>query len=168
MGGPRFLAYILNAVRLFSFHPSQSENMAYLSPSNSPPVPVIDNDLPYDRYSEAVRQLCLLLLPTCPSFEPGEVRVVGDTPIAAGGFADIWRATCDATSIVQKSYRCYETGDVGSISQVRIELSYVPHGLRSVSEVPQRGVGARTAFSPQRYPIPRDQSFSKPPFCPYP
>ena len=168
MGGLRFLACILNAVRLFSFHPSQSENMAYLSPFNSPPVPVINNDLPYERYSEAVRQLCLLHLPTCPSFEPGEVRVVGDTPIAAGGFADIWRGTRNATSIVQKTYRCYETGDVGSISQVRIEPSYVPHGLRSVSEVPRRGVGARTAFSPQRCPIPRNQSFSKPPFFPRP
>lgn len=123
MRGPPLGVYILNAVCLFSFRPSQSENMAYLSPSNPPPVPVIDSDLPYERYSEAVRQLCLLLLPACPLFEPGEVTVVGDTPIAAGGFADIWRGTRGANSIIQKSYRCYETGDVESISRVRNELS---------------------------------------------
>ena len=123
MRGRRLVAYILNTVCLFSSHPSQSENTAYLSPFNSPPVPMIDNDLPHERCSEAVRQLCLLLLPTCPSFEPGEVTVIGDTPIAAGGFADIWQGTCNAKSIVQKSYRCYETCGVESTFRVRNELS---------------------------------------------
>lgn len=122
------MAYILNAVCLFSSHPSQSENTAYLSPFNSPPVPVIDNDLPHERRSEAVRQLCLFLLPTCLSFEPGEVTVIGDTPIAAGGSADIWQGTCNGKSIVQKSHRCYETGGIEDTSRVRNELS--SHTLR--------------------------------------
>lgn len=153
---PRLVNYILNAVCLFSFRPWESENMAYLSPPNPPLVPVIDNDLPYDRYSEAVRQLCLLLLPTCPSFEPGEVTVVGDTPIAADGFADIWQGTCDANSVVQKSYRCYETGSIEDVFRVRNELSSWTACLRPVSEIHQRGMVAYTALSPQHRPIPRD------------
>jgi len=130
---PRPMARILNSVRLFSFSvfsfwSSQSESTAYLSPfSNSPPVPVIDNDLPYERYSEAVRRLRPLFSPTCPLFEPGEVTVIGDTPIAAGGFADIWKGTRgygrDSHNVIQKTYRCYEICDVERTFRVRNQHS---------------------------------------------
>lgn len=94
--------------------------MAHLEPSNPPPVAVIDNDLPYERYYEAVRQLRPLFPPACASFEPGEVTTFGDTPIAAGGFADIWQGTCNGENIVQKSYRCYQAwSKVEPIFQVR-------------------------------------------------
>ena len=121
MRGLRLAARILNAVRLFSFGSSQSENTAYLWPTNFPPIPAIDNDLPHERCSEAVRQLRPLFPSACVSFEPGEVEVVGDNPIAAGGFADIWEGTLDSHSIIQKSYRCYETCDVERIFRVRSE-----------------------------------------------
>lgn len=112
------MARILNAICLFSFHSLKSENTAYLLPFNSPPAPVIDNDLPYERYSETVQRLRSLFPPACPSFEPGEVTLDVETPIAAGGFADIWQGTCGGHRVVQKTYRCYETGDAESTFRV--------------------------------------------------
>lgn len=122
MRGLNILACIRKAIRRFSFRPSESENMAYLGPYNSPPVPIIDNGLPYERHSEAVRQLRPLFPPSCTLFEPGEVTTVGDTPVVADGSADIWRGTCNGQSIVQKSYRRYQTQcKVEPIFQVRYE-----------------------------------------------
>lgn len=117
------MAHVINAICLFSCCSSQSENTAYPSPSNPPPVPLIDNDLPYERYSETVRQLRPLFPSACTSLKPGEVKVVGDTPIGAEGFADIWEGTLDGHRVIQVSYRCYETGDVERIFRVSNEHS---------------------------------------------
>lgn len=63
--------------------------------------------------------------PNCPSLEMSEVNVVGDYPIDAGGYADIWEATLipDGRDIIQKSYRFMETGDMDSLFRVRIVCS---------------------------------------------
>jgi len=114
---------IADAVRRFSCCSSQSKNTAYLSPSNPPPVPLIDKNLPYERYSETVRQLRPLFPSTCTLLKPGEVKVIGDTPIGAEGFADIWDGTLNGHRVIQVAYRCYETGEVEHIFRVRNENS---------------------------------------------
>ena len=113
------VAHISNAICLFSRGSPQLQNGVYLSPFDSPPVPAIAKDLQYDRYSEAVRRLRPLFPPTSTFLDPDDVKVVGHTPIDAGGSADIWEGTIDGRSVSQKSYRCYESCDVERIFQVR-------------------------------------------------
>ena len=126
MRSPKILALakasvvrIANAICLFSCGSPQTENGTYLSPLDPPPIPTIDKDLQYDRYSEAVRRLRPLFPLTCTFLEPDDVKMVGDIPIGAGGSADIWEGTIYGGSIFQKSYRCYEICDVERILQVR-------------------------------------------------
>ena len=113
---PLVKSVVAYTVRLFSWHPSQSENAAYLSSSNPPRVPVIDNSLPHERYSEAIRQL---LPPNCAFFQGAEVRIVDNSPIQAGGYADNWEAILDGRNVVLESYRSYETGDIDGTFRVR-------------------------------------------------
>lgn len=146
-----FATRIFNAIRLFSGGSFQSENGAYLVLFNSPPVPVIDQDLQHDRYSEAVRRLRSLFPSTCPSLEPGDVTVVGDAPIGAGSFADLWEGVLGDRSILQKSYRYYETCDVESIFQVRNGHSSHTTCSRSIPEISQGGGGVDPALIPPEY-----------------
>lgn len=159
MGGSRvlplakaFVAHVSKAVRLFSCGLPQPENGAYLSPFSSLPTPVIDHDLQYDRYSEAVRQLRPLFPPTCTFLEPDDVAVVGDVPIGAGSFADIWEGTANGRRILLKSYRRHEYCDIERLFRVRNELSsHTAACSNTVSEIPRRGVGVHPAFPPERY-----------------
>ena len=118
-------SFVAKTVRLFSGCSSTQESTTYLSPSNSLPTPIIGSNLPSKRYSEEVRRLRPLFPPNCPSLEMSEVNVVGDYPIDAGGYADIWEATLipDGRDIIQKSYRFMETGDMDSLFRVRIVCS---------------------------------------------
>ena len=49
---------------------------------------------------------------------PGDVRLIGDHPLAAGGFADVWEATYEGRKVAFKRYRCYETVDVAQVAEV--------------------------------------------------
>lgn len=133
MRGPQILPLIKSVTTntacllpggLFSGCSSTRESTTYQSPSNTPPVPVIDNRLPYERCSEAVRQLHPSFPPNCTLFEEGEVEVVSDIQVEADGYADIWKArsTLDGYSVIQKSHRCHETEDVGPVFKVRLDV----------------------------------------------
>lgn len=115
------VSHTANAICQFSCGSPSSENGAYLSPFNPPPMPTIDKGLPYDHYSEAVRRLRPLFPPTCTFLEAGDVKEVGNVPTCAGGSADIWEVTIGGRRFFQKSYRCYETCNVEHIFQVRNE-----------------------------------------------
>ena len=127
MRGPRFLllakSFFIDAASLFSWRFSQSENNPSLPSLSPPPVSVTDNGLPHKHYSEVVQQLRPPPPPNCASFEANEVKAVSDIPIEAGGYADVWEATLYDRNVIQKSYRCYETGDVESIFRVRNNVS---------------------------------------------
>ena len=56
---------------------------------------------------------------TCRWLDPEEVKLIGEHPIAAGGFADIWEAMYGGRKVVLKSYRCYMTFDVDKVVAVR-------------------------------------------------
>lgn len=92
-------------------------------------MPILGSNLPYERYSEAVRRLRPLFPPNCPTFEANEVEVVSDNPIDAGGHADILEATLfPGGRIIQKTYRVQETCDTESLFRVRMFVLHAPHG----------------------------------------
>jgi hypothetical protein len=113
-------SFVVNTARLFSSCSSQSENTAYLLSPNVPQSSVTDDNLPDEYYSEVVRRM---LPPNCTSFQGDEVRVVGSTPIQAGGYTDVWEATLNGRNVVLESYRPYETGDIEHTSRVRMMVS---------------------------------------------
>ena len=41
-----------------------------------------------------------------------DVRIVGERPVGAGGFADIWKGSLDARQVAVKSYRRYLSFDL--------------------------------------------------------
>ena len=125
-------SFVANATRLFFPYSSQSGNTAFLSSPNPPQVPVIDNSLPQKRYWEAVRQL---VLSNCTSFRADEVRVISNTPIRAGGYADTWEATLNGRDVVLESYRSYEVGDIECTTRVR---NYCFFAHRTVYTASQR------------------------------
>lgn len=55
----------------------------------------------------------------CRFLNPRDVRLIGDYPLAAGGFADIHEATYEGRKVAFKRYRCYETFDVAQVAEVR-------------------------------------------------
>lgn len=112
-----FKSFVIDAARLFSRPSSAQENTADQSPPN-PPAPVVGNNLPHERNSGVVPQL---IPSSCTSFEGEELKVIGSTPIGAGGYADIWEATHGGRAVVLKSYRLYETDDIGHTARVRDE-----------------------------------------------
>ena len=115
----RFKSFVIDTLRLFSRCSSTQENTADQSLSNSP-VPVIGNNFLHERNSEVARQP---IPSSCTSFEGEDLKVIGNTPIGAGGYADIWEATLGGRAVVLKSYRPYETDNIGHTSRVREERS---------------------------------------------
>ena len=60
------------------------------------------------------------MLPSnCASFRGEEVGIVGNAPVQAGGYADIWKATLNGRDVILESYRSYETGDNARTFRVR-------------------------------------------------
>jgi hypothetical protein len=52
------------------------------------------------------------------------VKIVGDTPIGAGGHANILEATLDGRDVILKSYRLYEIGGIERTFLVRNQRSF--------------------------------------------
>lgn len=75
---------------------------------------------PAQRYPQMAHDLrSSMSLATCRWLNPEDVGLVGERPIAAGGFANIYEATYDGRKVVLKSYRCYVSFDVAQIISVR-------------------------------------------------
>ena len=93
--------------RVSSQHPNSSHNLRL-------------DDLPISRcHMELAQNLLSTLSPTCQWFSPGDIKTVGEYPIAAGGFADVWEGTSGDRKVVIKSYRCYKSFDVSQVVMVR-------------------------------------------------
>jgi len=54
---------------------------------------------------------------------PEDVELVGEHPVAAGGFANIWQAIHDGRRVVLKSYRRSMSFDVARVIAVRCNRS---------------------------------------------
>jgi len=161
------VTFAVNAARLLCGCFSRSENNTPPSPLNPPSMSAADDELPYDHYSDAVQQLLSLFPPNCAPFEVDEVKVFGDVPIEAGGYADLWEATLCGRDVIQKTYRRYETSDVESIFRVRNNGSSANVWFTLfVPEILQRGFSMQPALPPERCSVCWDYLHTKPPFLP--
>ena len=71
------------------------------------------------RYAQMAQNLRSSLSPTtCHWLDPEDVNLIGEYPIAAGGFANIYGATYDGRKVILKSYRCYELFDAARVVAV--------------------------------------------------
>ena len=50
---------------------------------------------------------------------PSDIRIVGEHPVAAGGFTDIWEGVLNDRKVVIKSYRRYELSNRAQVISVR-------------------------------------------------
>jgi hypothetical protein len=96
-----------------------SPSLSSQSETRGSPAPDLD-DLPLSqRYAQMAQEL-LLSLPSPHSLGPEDFKPVGQHPIAAGGFADIWEGTYEGRKVMLKSYRCYRMSfDVAQVIAVR-------------------------------------------------
>jgi len=78
---------------------------------------------PSERYARTAQDLRLALSPICRWLDSGEIKLIGEHPIAAGGFANIWEAVHGGRKVVLKSYRCYMTSNVTQVVAVRYNRS---------------------------------------------
>ena len=69
-------------------------------------------------YTRIAQDLRSSLPPTCRWLNPEDVDLVGEHPIAAGGFANIHEAKYGGHKVALKSYRCYVSFDVAQVVSV--------------------------------------------------
>jgi hypothetical protein len=74
---------------------------------------------PPQHYTQMAQGLRSSLPSTCRWLGPEEVKIVGEYPIGAGGFADIWEGTLDGHKVAVKLYRCYMSFNVTEVVAVR-------------------------------------------------
>lgn len=95
-------------------HPSEPSR----SEVRLPPTPHSSHAHLSQSHEQIVRDLRTSLPSVCPRLGPEEVQLVGKYPMAAGGSADIWEATCGGRKVVLKSYRRHVTVDVVEVITV--------------------------------------------------
>jgi len=71
------------------------------------------------RYAQMAQDLRSSMPFTCHWLDPEDIKLVGECPIDAGGFTNIWEVTCDGRKAVLKSYRCYVSFDIAQVVAVR-------------------------------------------------
>jgi len=102
---------------------------AFRCPPPPPPPPQLvirsssapDDVCPLGRYAQIAQGFMSSLPSTCHRLDPLDVKLTGERPIAAGGFANIWEGTHDSRKIVLKSYRCYVSFDAALAVAVRCD-----------------------------------------------
>ena len=131
MKGPQFLPLFTpltaKVFHLFSRCFSQPENRVPPLLPNPKPLASLDN-LSNEHLMEAGRRL---LPPNSTLFAGDELNVLGSGPIGVGGYADIWEAALGDRSVILKSYRLYETGDIKHTSRVR-DARFLSSGITHI------------------------------------
>jgi len=107
--------------------------------ARSSPAPGPDDECLSQHYAQMARELLSSSLSVCHWLDPEEVKVVGEHPIAAGGFANVWEGTHDGRKVVLKSYRCYVSFDVTTVAAVRYDHACPKYAANRSPEVSQRG-----------------------------
>jgi len=74
---------------------------------------------PSQRYAQMAQDLRSSMSFTCHWLDPEDIKLVGEHPIGAGGFANIWKVSHNGRRAVLKSYRCYVSSDVAQVITVR-------------------------------------------------
>lgn len=105
----------------------------------SSPTPEPDDTSLLQRYTQMAQDLRLSLPPTCHWLDPGDIELVSELPIGAGGFADIYEVTHCGRRAVLKSYRFYISFDVARVVAVcRTTVSAELTANNSLVEVSKR------------------------------
>jgi len=78
---------------------------------------------PSQRYARMAQDLRPSIPSTCRWVDPEDIKLVGEHPIGAGGFANIWEVTHNGRKAVLKSYRCYILSDIAQAVAVRPNLA---------------------------------------------
>lgn len=92
------------------------------SPASDP-----EDTLPLQRYAQVARDSLSSLPFSCILLSPEDIELTGEHPVAAGGFADIWKAKHDGREVVLKTYRCYRLFDITLVAAVRLDHLYQVH-----------------------------------------
>jgi len=96
------------------FHPEGANapsRTTGVSKQSAPPSPGVDRSLPIDpdplreHLIDLVSHLPPLLPDNCKWIEQGDLKVVGEQPIGAGGVADVWVGMMGNRKVAIKSYR---------------------------------------------------------------
>ena len=83
------------------------------------PLTPDSSDATFPQCHEQFTQDLRTSLPSaCHWLRPEDVELVGKYPIAAGGVADIWKATYGGRRVVLKSHRRYVTVDDAQVTAV--------------------------------------------------
>ena len=82
-------------------------------------LPDLDSAYISQHYMQMAQNILTSLLLPCPILSPHNVKLAEEHPIAAGGFANIWKATYAGGEVVLKSYRCYKSFNVTQVITVR-------------------------------------------------
>ena len=105
----------------------------------SPHTPGLDDVYHSRRYVQLAQGLPSSSPSTCRWLGPGELKIVSEHPIAAGGFSNVWEGTHDGRKVVLKSYRCYVSFDVANVVSVRRNHAPAEHTANgSLAAVSQR------------------------------
>jgi len=82
-------------------------------------TPALSGVPPPQRYAQMAQDLRSSMSFTCRWVDPEDIKLVGEHPVGAGGFANIWEVTHNGRKAVLKSYRCYVSSDVTQVVAVR-------------------------------------------------
>lgn len=92
--------FATNIVSPFSYHYSKAVDKAPPPSPGLSPALVVDSNLSREGCSQVIQQL---LPPNCASIEGDELKVVGNIPINAGGYADVWEATLGDHDVILRT-----------------------------------------------------------------
>ena len=92
--------------------------LSRLGAGNSPTPDLDGVSSPSRRFTQLAQDLRISLPSTCHWLEPADVDLIGERPMAAGEFSNIWEGTHDGRKVVLKSH-CYATlSDVTQVIEV--------------------------------------------------
>lgn len=98
------------------------------SPASSEASVIADTEatnLLSQSYFDSAQKLRRTFPPTCSWLESEDLDFVGESPMASGRYADIWKGRLDGRDVVIKTYRCYISFDCDWIRMVSYD--YDPH-----------------------------------------
>ena len=89
----------------------------------SSPTPALSGISLSQRYAQMAQDLRPSMSFACRWLDPEDIKLVGEHPISAGGFTNIWEVIHNGRKAVLKSYRCYASSDVTQAVTVRSNLT---------------------------------------------
>ena len=126
---------------------------------------------PADPEAQRADLLDLLLclqesLPTgCRFLEQGALEVVGQSPVDAGGIAEVWEGRMDGHKVATKSYRCYLASDrlLTCVVSRKYSCCVLSTEGTTSTAILQRSSDKQSSGTPEHRPIRRNVFYSRTP-----